>query len=185
MGAVRLIYDETLRQMKHVGHIQRLDVQATRRAISGRLRYCLQGDTLYLPADTSLVERGHRLCWGRIRVEEFEALPWLATFDQELPEDPLQYQTPFTGIGFGVMYARRHRETPAGRVPVSAFVAQPLIDVIATHPDALLSVSKADFEALVAELFARKGSKWTSYARAKMTASTSSQFRMRTRNNRL
>lgn len=157
MGAIRLIYDETLRQMKKVGRIGELKLEASRRIAASSLRYCLQGNTLYLPEDESLVADGHRLCWGRIRVEELDEFPWLAEFDQEVPEDPLAYHRPFTGIGFGVMYSRRHRETEKGRVPVSAFVAQSLIDAIASDGYALLDLSKTDFEALTAELFARMG----------------------------
>lgn len=157
MGAVRLIYDETLRQMKKVGWIGELSVKETRRIAAGHLRYCLQGNTMYLPEDESLIEAKHRLCWGRIRVEEFDDLPWLAEFDRELPEDPLAYHRPFMGIGFGVMYSRRHRETEDGRVRVSTFVAQSVIDAIAENGDALLGLSKSDFEALTAELFARMG----------------------------
>jgi hypothetical protein len=157
MGAIRLIYDETLRQMKKLGWSGELNLEATRKALASNLRYCLQGNTLYLPEDESLISNKHRLCWGRIRVEELDELPWLAEFDTELPEDPLAYHRPFTGIGFGTVYSRRHRESKTGRVPVSAFVAQSLIDAIGEDPDTLLKLSKTQFEALAAELFARRG----------------------------
>ncbi len=157
MGAIRLIYDETTRQMKRLGWWGQLNVQGTRRAMVSRLRYCLQGNTLYLPTEESIVENGHRLCWGRIRAEELEELPWLAEFDKEVPEDPLAFHRPFTGIGFGVMYSQRHREGPDGRVPVSQFVADSLVRAIADDPEVLLTLSKTDFEELVAELFARRG----------------------------
>lgn len=167
MGAVRLIYDETTRQLKRLGWWSETTVAGTRKFMSGPLRYCLQANTLYLPEDQSIIDAGHRLCWGRIRVEEFEYYPWLAAgsnsygefeevnFDTELPEDPLALDT--GGIGFGLMYSQRHRETPDGRVPVSAFVAEALIGAVADNPEVLINLSKTDFEALTAELFARMG----------------------------
>ncbi len=157
MGAIRLIYDETARQMKQLGWWGKLNTEETRKAMSGSLRYCLQNNTLYLPKDQSIVEKKHRLCWGRIRVEELDDLPWLAEFDKEVPEDPLAYHHPFTGIGFGVMYSRRHREDAAGRRPVKQFVADSLVCEIAENPEALLKVTKTEFEALIAEIFARRG----------------------------
>jgi hypothetical protein len=157
MGAIRLIYDETARQMKELGWWGELNVEGTRKIMAGNLRYCLQDNRLFLPKEQSIIEKKHRLCWGRIRVEELDDLPWLAEFDKEVPEDPLAYHHPFTSIGFGVMYSRRHREDPDGRKPVREFVADSLIGAIADNPEALLTVSKTDFEALVAELFARRG----------------------------
>lgn len=157
MGAIRLIYDETARKMKECGWWGELNVEGTRKVMAGNLRYYLQGNRLFLPKDQSIIEKRHRLCWGRVRVEELDDLPWLAEFDKEVPEDPLAYHRPFTGIGFGVMYSRRHREDPDGRKPVREFVAGSLINAIADNPEALLTVSKTDFEALVAELFVRRG----------------------------
>lgn len=157
MGAVRLIYDETARQMKHLGWWGELNVEGTRRIMAGPLRYCLQGSTLFLPKDQSAIQNKHRLCWGRIRTDEIEERPWLAEFDKEVPEDPLAYHQPFTGIGFGVTYSRRHQETPAGRIPVSTFIAEDIISLVAKAPEALVALSKTDFEALAAELFARRG----------------------------
>lgn len=152
---LRLIYDETSHQMKRCGWWDDLNLDGTRRIMSSNLRYCLQGNTLYLPEDQSVIENRHRLCWARVRVDELNYLPWLAEFDREVPEDPLEYHS--GGIGFGMMYSRRHRETPEGRVPVSEFVAQSLIDALAENPDALLDLSKTYFEELTAELFARMG----------------------------
>jgi len=157
MGAIRLIYDETIRQMKQLGWWGELNLDATRRAMASPLRYCLQGNVLYAPKDELVLEAKHRLCWGRIRAEELDERPWLAEFDKEVPEDPLAFHSPFTGIGFGVIYSRRHRETPEGREPVAEFVASALVDAVADNPEALLSLSKTDFEALTAELFARRG----------------------------
>lgn len=157
MGAVRLIYDETLRQMKKVGWVGNLNVAGTRRAAAGRLRYCLQGSTLYLPADESLIQANHRLCWGRVRLDELQESPWLGEFDREVPEDPLSYHRPFTGIGFGVMYSRRHLEASEERLAVSSFVSQSMIDRLDENREVLLDLSKREFELLTAELFARMG----------------------------
>ena len=152
-----MIYDETIRQMKEVGWWGELNVEGTRKVMAGSLRYCLQNNMLYLPKDQSVLERKHRLCWGRVRVEELDELPWLAEFDKEVPADPLAFHQPFTGIGFGVMYSQRHREDADGRQPVSQFVAESLVKAVADNPETLLTVSKTDFEGLVAELFARRG----------------------------
>lgn len=157
MGAVRLIYDESTRQFKRLGWWGELKLEGVRKIVAGSLRYCLQNNTLYLPEDQSVIEQRHRLCWGRIRVEEIEEKPWLGEFDCEVPEDPLQYHQPFTGTGFGIAYSRRHMEVENSRIPVSEFIAQALIDNIAENPEALLSVSKREFELLIAELFVRKG----------------------------
>jgi hypothetical protein len=157
MGAIRLIYDETLRQMKELGWWGGLNVEGTRKIMAGNLRYCLQDNRLFLPKDDSIIKENHRLCWGRIRVDELVDRPWLAEYDQEVPENPLAYHHPFTGIGFGVMYSKRHRETKDGRIAVSAFVAQSLIDTIVDNPEQLLALSKTEFEELTAEMFARRG----------------------------
>jgi len=157
MGAVRLIYDETLRQMKRLGRMGRLSIAGTRDVMASHLRYCLQNDTLYLPEDESLVEQKHRLCWGRIRVEYAEEYPWMFDFDRDVPEDPLKYHMPFTGIGFGATYSRRHRETSSGRRAVDTFVAQEIIDIIAKDPEELARLGKRQFEEFAAEIFARRG----------------------------
>jgi len=157
MGAVRLIYDETTNELKRLGWWGELNVQGTRKAMQGKLRYCLQNNVLYLPKDQSIIEAEHRLCWGRARYEEFEDHPWLEHFDKPLDVNPLDFHMPFTGIGFGVMYSKRHRETEEGRIPVKSFVSQSIIDSIAENPEALEDVTKDDFESLLAELFARKG----------------------------
>lgn len=175
MGAVRLIYDETIRQFKRLGWWGSLNTQGTREIMQGRLRYCLQDNILYLPEDQNIINEGHKICWGRIRFEEFEEEPWLSElaedagdiFDKPIEVDPLDYHKQFTGIGFGVMYSKRHRETPAGRIAVSSFVSQALIDQLAEHPEAMEDVSKEDFESLVAELYARMGCDVDLYRKSK------------------
>jgi hypothetical protein len=157
MGTVRLIYDETTNKLKRLGWCGKLNVESTRKVMQGSLRYCLQGNRLYLPQDESIIEAKHRLCWGRARIEEFEEHPWLEEFDKPLDVNPLDFHMPFTGIGFGIMYSKRHRETEDGRIPVKSFISQSIIDSIADNPKALEDISKDDFEALMAELFARKG----------------------------
>ena len=157
MGAVRLIYDETTNELKRLGWFGALNVGGTRKIMEGRLRYCLQGNNLYLPKDESVLKANHKLCWGRARVEEFEYHPWLNEFDKPLPVNPLDFHMPFTGIGFGVMYSKRHRETEEGRVAVKSFISQSVIDAIAANPEVLIGLGKTDFEALTAELFARMG----------------------------
>lgn len=158
MSRIRVIYDESTQQMKHLGWWGALKTSATRKIMSGNLRYYLHDNVLFLPEDESILTDKHRLCWGIFREEELLDYPWLVEYDQPTPENPLALQLPFfSNIGFGVQYSRRHQEMKKGRVSVSAFVAQHLIDEIAENPDVLLLVSKSEFEALVAELFARRG----------------------------
>jgi len=157
MGAVRFIYDETTNSLKRLGWWGELNLKGTREAMESGLRYCLQNNMLYLPDDESIVKAKHRLCWGRARVEEFEDHPWLADFDIPLEVNPLDFHMPFTGIGFGVMYSKRHRETEEGRIPVKSFISQSIIDKVAENAEVLEDISKNDFEALMAELFARMG----------------------------
>lgn len=158
LAIIRVIYDETAQQMKRLGWWGELKISGTRKAMSGSLRYCLQNNVLFLPEDESILTDKHRLCWGAFRGEDLLDYPWLAEFDQPTPKNPLTLDLPFfSSIGFGVQYSRRHKEEKNGRVSVSAFVAQDLVDEIAENPDALLSVSKNDFEALIAELFTRRG----------------------------
>lgn len=157
MGAVRLIYDETTNELKRLGWWGELNVEGTRKVMQGKLRYCLQGNMLYLPANQGILEAEHRLCWGRIRSEEVYEHPWVEEFDKPLDVNPLDFHMPFTGIGFGVMYSKRHCETEEGRIPVKSFISQSIIDSISENPEVLEDLSKHDFEALMAELFARKG----------------------------
>ena len=158
MGSIRLIYDETVRQFAAVGWWGELSTEDTRKITQGPLRYCLQGNTLYLPADKTLVEEKHRLCWGRIRAEEFDNHDWLRDFGvgKPLTVDPLDYHSPF-GIGFGVLYSRRHMEQDDKRIAVREFIGQEIIDGIAKNPEALQDLTKTDFERLMAEIFARMG----------------------------
>lgn len=164
MGAVRLIYDETTNQLKKLGRWDELNLDRTRKIMQGPLRYCLQGNTLYLPEDEGLIKGNHRLCWGRIRFEEFYEHSWLYDpetetfkFDVRLEVDPLDYHVPFTGIGFGVMYSKRHKETEEGRIPVKQFISQEIIESVAKNPEVLQDLTKTQFEQLIAELFARMG----------------------------
>lgn len=157
MGAIRFIYDETSRELKRCGFWSELNVEGTRKIMQGSLRYCLQGNTLYLPTDQDIIKAKHRLCWGRARLEEIYDHPWLEEFDKPLDVDPLEFHMPFTGIGFGVLYSKRHHETEKGRIPVKSFISQSIIDAIAENPEVLEDLTKNDFEALMAELFARQG----------------------------
>jgi HJR/Mrr/RecB family endonuclease len=157
MGAIRLIYDETDHKLKKLGWCGELNTKGTRKVMQSNLRYCLQNNTLYLPEDQKILENSHRLCWGRARVEYLEDHPWLTEFDKHLYVNPLDYHMPFSGIGFGAMYSKRHKETKEGRVPVESFVSQIIIDSITKNQEVLEDLSKNDFESLMAEIFARKG----------------------------
>lgn len=89
--------------------------------MSGFLRYCLDGNRLFLPSDESLLTKEHRLCWGTFREEQLREHPWLAIYDQEVPQNPLDMH-PFA-VGFGLRYSKQHRETERGRAPVNSFIA--------------------------------------------------------------
>ena len=162
MGALRLIYDETSRQFRRLGWWGELNLEGTRKKMQSRWRYCLQGNTFYLPQDEQILKENHRLCWGRIRFEEFEEEPWLqelgeSIFDKAISVDPLDYHKQYTGIGFGSCYSKRHSEEAEGREPLSELISQSIFDAIAKDPDVLLDLSKRDFERLMAEIFARRG----------------------------
>jgi len=159
MGALRLIYDETTRQFKEVGWWGDLNLKGTRNVMQGPFRYCLQENTLYLPKDETVIKEKHRLCWGRIRIEELEDQEWLHefAFDKVLTVDPLEYHMPFTGIGFGLVYSKRHMEDGDKRIAVKQFVGQEIIDAIAKNPEVLQDITRNDFERLMAEIFARMG----------------------------
>ncbi|HUT70169.1 MAG TPA: restriction endonuclease [Desulfatiglandales bacterium] len=157
MGAQWLIYDETANELKRLGWWGKLSVEGTRKVMEGSLRYCLKDNMLYLPQDQGIIEEKHRLCWGRARFEESEDHPWLDQFERPLEVNPLDYHDPVTGIGFGVMYSKRHREAEDGRIPVKSFISQSIIDAIAENPEVLNEIDKNDFEALMAEMFARMG----------------------------
>lgn len=154
---IRVIYDETTYQMKEVGWRGKLKIEACRKATTGTLRYCLHDSVLYLPKDVSVVEKQHRLCWGSFNADEIEDFPWLTEFDKPVPVNPLSLDIPFSQIGFGTRYSRRHKETPEGRKAVESFVTQSLIDKLNANTDALISIDKRDFEELIAELYARQG----------------------------
>jgi hypothetical protein len=117
---------------------------------------------LYLPEDQTLLTKNHRLCWGRIRIEEFHEEAWLRelggnVFDRHITVNPLDYHRRYTGIGFGACYSKRHSEEASGRHAVRELISQSIIDSVAEDPDVLLDLSKRDFEKLMAELFARMG----------------------------
>jgi hypothetical protein len=176
MPALRFIYDETTNQAKRLGWWGNLTLEGARKKARSKWRYCLQGNTFYLPVDTTVLTGEHRICWGRIRHEEFMEYPWIGIarkfgvdpealaygevedlppgfpFDVELEFDPLLEHR-----GFGTLYSARHVEEDGERRPTAAFISQGIIDAVAQNPDALEDLSKQDFERLMAELFARMG----------------------------
>jgi Restriction endonuclease len=131
-------------------------VDRTREVSRGKLRYCLQGNMLYVPERTELLEEDRRLCWMRVRVED-EYLSWLGTRDKTIGIDLVQLAMENVDIGLASLYSLRHEETAEGRRSVREFCSQTLFDELAKEPEVLLDVSKRDFERLTAEIFARRG----------------------------
>ncbi len=176
MASLRFIYDETTNQFKKLGWWGDLTLEAARKQARSKWRYCMQGNTFYLPEDTAVVTSEHRICWGRIRHEEFMEYPWIGIAKQfgEDPEElahgdvddlpagfPFNVELDFDPLlehsGFGTIYSTRHIEEDDKRHSTGAFISQSIIDSIAQNPDALEDLSKQDFERLMAELFARMG----------------------------
>ena len=142
MGAQWLIYDETTNELKRLGWWVELNTEDTRKVMESSQRYCLKNNVLYLPQDQDIIQAKHRLCWGRARFEELEDHPWLDKFDMPLDINPLDYHHPITGIGFGLVYSKRHRETEGGRIPVKSFISQSIIDAIVENPEVLTDIGK-------------------------------------------
>ena len=156
MGSVRAVYLEDLREFRKViGKVQ-LDLKETRKHLGSKLRYCLQGDVLTIPADIEAVEN-HRACWARISYDVACDLPFEFEFATEVPSEFSIHDLDEFGIGFGSRYCARHKEDNGKRIAVSQLCSQELIDKIAENPEALAGIGKDEFESLCGELFARRG----------------------------
>jgi hypothetical protein len=159
MGAVRCLLNESERCFVQLGDMFQLNLKGTRHLQTTALRYCIQGDTLYLPKGISPddITFSNRFCWARIRVDEIAELDFDFRFRETLPPDVSLESLDEAGFGLGSRYMRRHREIKGKRVPVSAFCSETLIRAIQKDPEQIAKLSKVDFEALCAELFVSRG----------------------------
>ena len=159
MGAIVATYSERENCFFRVHQKIKLEIDGVRRILASPFRYCLQGDVLFVPRDTSNTPQ---LCWARIDsvtllYNRFDCND--GTFEGRGDPVSTLAELEEAGVGVGDRYIRRPREEKAGFVPVAEFCSQSLIDALAKNPEALPSISHSDFEALCAEIFARRGFK--------------------------
>ena len=159
MGAIVATYSEREGHFFRVAQKIQLKPDGVRRVLATQLRYCLQGNYLYVPRDMGASQTA-KLCWARIHSSiltygrfdfgdgDFEGFGDIVSGLSNIEE---------AGVGLGYRYIKRQRETCDGFVPLPEFCSQALIDALAVNPEALPSVSPNDFESLCAELFARRG----------------------------
>lgn len=159
MGAVRCIFSESKRRFLKLGALCPLNLEGTRKFQASPLRYCLQSDRLYLPEGFSEEQYAYseRLCWARLRVDVIDDLDFDFQFNSEIPEGLTLENLDDQGVGLGARYLKRHRELDGKRLAVTSFCAETLIEGIRKNPEAIISLGKADFQALCAELFVSRG----------------------------
>lgn len=158
MGTLVATYSE--RESRFYSLVAKLELKpdAVRRVRATPQRYCLGANMLYIAADEEAALSG-QLCWARIPTyitsdykfdfgNRFEGRGDLVTGLAALED---------AGVLLADRYVRRWREEDGRFVPVPEFCSQTLIDALAEDPEALPTVSHSDFEALCAELFARRG----------------------------
>jgi HJR/Mrr/RecB family endonuclease len=122
-----------------------------------QFRYCLGANYMYYPAVDFLLAEKLKLCWARIRGDAFGQVQ-LAAWDSDITTT-YDLESLDDEIYVGNRYLKRQKEVDGRFVPVDLFCSQTLIDALAENPEALPSVSHADFEGLCAELFVRRGFK--------------------------
>jgi len=72
---LKVYYDETTQQMKHLGWWGMLKISATRKIMSGSLRYCLHDNVFFLPEDEVYIWLTTPIVLGYISREELFRLP--------------------------------------------------------------------------------------------------------------
>lgn len=169
MGAVRCLFNESERCFVSLGDAHKLTLAGTRHFQATALRYCMQGDILYLPQGISSddISFAHRFCWARLRFDVIEDLDFEFRFNESLPPEVTLESLDEAGVGLGARYMRRHREVDGKREPVSAFCSATLIRAIQKDPKTISQLSKEDFEALCAELFVTRGFEVELYRKVK------------------
>jgi hypothetical protein len=169
MGAIRCLLNESKRCFVELGNMHGLSLAGTRHFQATALRYCMQGDMLYLPKGISPddIKFTNRFCWARLRVDVIDELGLDFRFNESLPPEVSLESLDEAGVGLGARYMRRHREVNGKRVPVSAFCSATLISAIQKDPETIAKLSKEDFEALCAELFVSRGFEVDLYRKTK------------------
>lgn len=159
MGTIVAVYSETRRTFFQIGRKSELTLQDRRRLLGSPLRYCIGGDYIYLPADNPDLPALSQLCWARIPSVSLDEFDFQLDIGTQLPEgctlDTLEYR----GIHIADRYIKRQKEIDGRIQQVDEFCAQSLLDLIATDPTQISSLSKTQFEEICAEMFARKGFK--------------------------
>jgi HJR/Mrr/RecB family endonuclease len=130
-------------------HKMQLKIEGLRRVRASRLRYCIGDVFFYAPVEQEGLDlQVDRLCWVRDR--EYYSL---RSLDEAFAQGELQ----LADVRMGNTYTKRHREESGRFVAVESFVSRELYEGLRKNPEALLQVSKSDFEGLCAEIFARRG----------------------------
>jgi Restriction endonuclease len=159
MGAIRCLFSESEFWFLELGGQYPLNLEGTRKFQASPLRYCLQGNILYLPKGFSEDDYlySKRLGWARLHTSVIYTLDFSFNFNTRIPDDYSFERLNELGVAFGARYCKRHKEVDGLRIPVSNFCSDTLINGIKTNPDAISNLSKNDFEALCAELFVSRG----------------------------
>lgn len=148
MGTLLAIFCERRKEFFPCAWKQQISTESVRRVRASRYRYCLGDDYFYVPRSGVDEDKRGRLCWVRDR--EYYNL-------DALNEAYAAGELVWADVRIGNAYTKRHREMEGKFVEVEAFVSQELFKAISENPEALMSVSKADFEGLCAEVFSRRG----------------------------
>ena len=142
MGTIVALYTEVQKRFIRLGGKFELSPEGVRHALSTRMRYCLGGNVLYVPASNSDDVLKLRLAWARISPEiEIDPVYWTDPIGEPIELSKLDPRD----VRVGNRYTKRQLED-GGK-----FVA----------------VSSSDFEGLCAELFVRRGFKVDLFRKSK------------------
>src|SRR6266850_4077885 len=132
MGAVRCILNESGRCFVQLGDWFNLTLSGSRKIQSTPLRYCMQGNVLYLPRGVSPddISFAQCFCWARLRTDVIDEQGFGFRFDEPLPEHATLNFLDEEGVGLDARYMRRHKEIDGKRVPAPSFCSATLIEGI-------------------------------------------------------
>jgi hypothetical protein len=169
MGAVFCIINESQRRFIEFGRMCTLSLEGTRLYQASPLRYCLRGDTLYLPKGISPedITFSQRFSWARVRPDSLYNLNFAFAFEEPLPTGITFEFLEEVGFELGSRYVRRHREIDGKRTAVSTFCSATLVKGIRDNPEVISQLGKEHFEALCAELFVSRGFEVDLYRKTK------------------
>ncbi|MBE2285994.1 MAG: restriction endonuclease [Prosthecobacter sp.] len=158
MGKVIATFSEKANRFFPLYTKVELTLQERRRLLGSPLRYCVGGNYIYYPAKHPDLDSVSQLCWARIYPDAAYALP-AELFDPQPPDFNIFEFCASEDCSVGDRYLKRQKETPNGMVDVSQFCGQELFDAVSQNQEVLYDLKKDDFEALCAEIFARRGFK--------------------------